>query len=66
MRFVLSLINAVCKVIAWGLALTLGLITLLLVITVISIMYSISMGAGFAFLGLSLLIVWMIFYAVKD
>lgn len=66
MRLVLSLINAACKVIAWCIAIVLGSLTLLLVMTVMSIAYSISRWVGLGFFGFVLLVVWMMFYAVKD
>jgi hypothetical protein len=66
MRLVLSLLNAAALAIAWCLALILGAAALLLVITVMSIAYSISNWAGLGFLGFVILVVWMMFYAVKD
>jgi hypothetical protein len=66
MNLVLSLVNAACKAIAWCIALVLGAGALLLVVTVMSIAYAISQWAGLSFLGFVILVVWMMFYAVKD
>jgi hypothetical protein len=66
MYLILSLVNAVLKAIAWGIAIMLGFLTAILVVTVLSIAYSISEWAGLSFLGFVLLVVWMMFYAVKD
>lgn len=65
-RLVVSLLNTAAIAIAWGLAIILGFLTALLVVTVMSIAYSISSWAGLGFLGFVLLVVWMLFYAVKD
>lgn len=66
MRAVLSLVNAVCKVIAWGITLILATLTLIFVMTVTSIAFSIDRWLGLGFFMLCLLIVWMMFYATKD
>lgn len=62
MRTIFSVVNVVCKLIAWGLAIILGFLTAIIVITVMSIIWAISASAGLAFLGFVLLIVWMMFY----
>lgn len=66
MNLILSVVNGILKVIAWGIAAILGLLAAILVVTVMSIAYSISEWAGLALLELVILVVWMIFYAQKD
>lgn len=66
MRLILSVVNAACKAIAFVIALILGSVTAILVVTVMSIVYSIDEWAGLAFLLFVFFVVWMLFYAVKD
>lgn len=66
MRTLLSIVNAACKAIAWGLAIILAIPTAILAMTVTSIAYSIDQWLGLGFFMLCLLIVWGMFYATKD
>lgn len=66
MRTILSVVNAVLKAIAFGIALILGFLASILVVTVTSIAYSIDQWAGLGFFMFCLLVVWMMFYATKD
>lgn len=62
MRSVCILVNVVLKSIAWGLAIMLGFLTAIVVITTISIAYSISTPAGVGALCLFLGLIYLLFY----
>lgn len=66
MNLIFSVVNGILKAIAWGIALLFGFLMAILVITAISIAYSISDWAGLSLLGFTLLVVWMMFYLVKE
>lgn len=66
MNLIFSVVNGILKAIAWGIALFFGFLIAILVITAISIAYSISDWAGLSLLGFALLVVWMMFYLVKE
>ena len=66
MNLIFSVVNGILKTIAWGIALLFGFLIAILVVTAISIAYSISDWAGLSLLGFALLVVWMMFYLVKE
>jgi hypothetical protein len=68
MRYVmtiLGILNRFMIAVVWGIIIVLGILTTLLVITAMSIAWGISTWAGLSLLGLTLLIVWMMFYVLK-
>lgn len=66
MRLVFRWINQILIALAWGMLILLGIFTMVVVVTVMNIAFAISNGAGLGFLGFVLMVVWMLFYAVKD
>lgn len=66
LRPLLSVMNQIAIAIAWLIMLLLGALTVVIVATVMNIAFAISNWAGLGFLGFVILVVWMLFYAVKD
>jgi hypothetical protein len=64
-KTILTTLNQITIAIVWGAVIILGILATLSVITVMSIIWSISMTAGLGFLGFILLVVWMMFYSLK-
>jgi hypothetical protein len=62
MNLFASLVYASCRVIAWGLAIILGFLGAVFVMTVMSVLWSISQLAGMTFLGFIMFLVWVLFY----
>lgn len=68
MRHVMTILRTLNKVtiaMMWLIIIVLGILTTTVAITVMSIAWSINAWAGLGFLGLILLVVWMMFYVFK-